>query len=276
MNDHRLQQFYPARLTAKPASKYHTGNIIGGKSNMENILYKTGKAMLGIYARLFLDFDLLMQTELPKGGKLFTCNHPTSTDPFYLALAINEPVYMLATSDVFENPVSRFLLKQSGHIPVLRNKGKGAQIVERAVEYLKAGKNVAIFPEGSLSPENGIGYDVCDPHSGAARIAMASGAQVIPVGVAPDRSRVMKRQYLFSRGAVEGRLALRGPYTITVGKPMVFQGNHHRRPEVHQVGEQIISEIRKLKQLSQERMHSRRLQWRSLLSLRALFPTMVK
>lgn len=243
---------------------------------MENFIYRTVKTILGIYARLFLDFDLLMQTELPEGGKLFTCNHPTSTDPFYLALAIDEPIYMLTTSDVFENPVSRFLLKQTGQIPVLRNRGKGAQIVECAVEYLQAGKNVAIFPEGSLSPENGEGYDVCDPHSGAARIAMASGAQVIPVGVAPDRKRVIKRTYQFSRGAVEGRLALRGPYTITVGKPMVFDGNHHRKPEVQQAGEKIIAEIRALTKLSHDRMHSRRLQWHSLLSLRTLFPTMAR
>ncbi len=241
---------------------------------MEKLIYHTAKTVLGIYARLFLDFDLLMQTELPEGGKLFTCNHPTSTDPFYLALAIDEPIYMLTTSDVFENPVTRFLLRQSGQIAVHRNKGRGALIVEQAVEYLKAGKNVAIFPEGSLSPENGDGYDVCEPHSGAARIAMASGAPVIPVGVAPDRSRVRKRQYVFARGAVEGRLALRGPYTITVGKPITFGGNPRYRPEVQQVGQQIISEIRQLAQLSYERMTSRRLQWHSLFSLRAYFPSL--
>jgi len=237
---------------------------------MEKLIYIAGKILCGGYARLFLDFDVLMFSKLPVGPKLFTCNHPTSTDPFYLSLAIDEPIYMLATSDLYENPITGYLLRQGGHICVQRNSGKAYHTLNQAVDYLKAGKNVAIFPEGLLSPEEGDGFGVCEPQSGAARIALASGVPVIPVGVFPEKGRIIRRQFEFSGGSVEGRLALQGAYAITVGSPMYFEGDARYRPLIDKTGQQIISEIRKLSYMSRERMHSQRLHWNSIFSLRPL------
>jgi 1-acyl-sn-glycerol-3-phosphate acyltransferase len=243
------------------------------KMFMQRFLYSGGKILLNSYARLFLDFDLLFLSPLPGGPKLFTCNHPTSTDPFYLSLAINEPLYLLTTSDLFENPITGYLLQKAGHIRVQRDRGQAYHILNQTVSYLKAGKNVAIFPEGSLSPEDGDGFAVCEPQSGAARIALASGVPVIPVGVCPDKNRVIRRQFEFSRGSVEGRLALRGAYSITVGNPLSFEGDAGYRPLIDRTGQQIISEIRKLTQMSRDRIHSQRIHWNSVFSLKPFLHT---
>lgn len=242
---------------------------------MEKFLYKFGKIILGSYARIFMDYDLLMLSQLPNVPKLFICNHPTSTDPFYLSLAIDEPVYMLATSELFENPITGYLLRKAGHIPVLRNRGQGYHILNQAVEYLGSGKNVAIFPEGSLSPMQDRGFGVAEPQSGAARIALASGAVVVPVGVCPDVNKIIRRQFEFSSGSVEGRLALWGAYTITVGDVMRFEGDAGSVPLINEVGQKIICEIRKLTQLSHERMRSQRVYWNSLFNMKPFLDTIL-
>lgn len=85
------------------------------------------------------------------------------------------PTRYMAKKELFEHwfvgPVSRGV----GHIPVDRS--LGADSVITAVERLKEGEVVGIFPEGTLSPS----FELSDFKTGAARMAQRSGAPLIPV-----------------------------------------------------------------------------------------------
>ncbi len=88
---------------------------------------------------------------------------------------------------LFKVPVFGACLRRMGHVPVVP--GEGHTAVEAAQALLKAGRTVAIFPEGAISPLDG-GFH--QPRTGAARLALSTGVPVIPVGVYLDRSHIRR------------------------------------------------------------------------------------
>ncbi|MGD8456476.1 MAG: lysophospholipid acyltransferase family protein [Anaerolineales bacterium] len=220
----------------------------------EELLHGIGKGVLGCYSLLFLDLSIQKKSYLPDGPKLYAANHPTTTDPFLIGLLSREPINVLVTGTAFEVPGFRTYLAQSGHIPVIRNQGRGNDTVKRAVSRLGSGKSIAIFPEGALSPETEDGYGVGAPHSGVGRIALDSGAPVIPVGIAPTRAGVIGKGYELSSEIANARWAVKGTYAMTVGYPLYFRGDSGDWDQVQYVSERITGEIRRLTHMSQARV----------------------
>ena len=244
----------------------------------EELLITAGKFVMGYYARIFLDFDLLKLEEFPIGAKLFVSNHPTTTDPFLIGLLTKEPMRIMVTGGAYKVPVFKEYLMNSGHIPIIRGEGKGDQIINNAVCHLNDGKVVCIFPEGALSPEEKDGFGVSPAHSGVARIALASGAPVIPVGIAVDKSGIISvtKEFSFTDAPATGRWAGRGSYAITVGRPLIFNGDPKNHSLVKEIGQKITEEIRTLSIVSHNRINSHHIQWASLISLRNLFIPLLK
>lgn len=220
----------------------------------EEILHGIGKGILGCYSLLFLDLSINKKSQLPDGPKLYAANHPTTTDPFLIGLISREPINVMVTGTVFEVPGFRTYLTQSGHIPVIRNRGRGNDTVKQAVAQLGSGRSVAIFPEGALSPETEDGYGVGAPHSGVGRIALDSGAPVVPVGIAPTKTGVIGKDYEFSSEIANARWAVKGAYAMTVGTPLYFKGDSQDWGQVRTVSERVTGEIRRLSSMSQERV----------------------
>ena len=131
--------------------------------------------------------DVQWRAPLPEGPKILAANHPTTTDPFFILTLLSEQTSVLVTGGAFEVPLFGAYLRRAGHVPVLRDSG-GATIRE-ATDLLRSGRTVAIFPEGALSPlEGGIGFH--RPRSGVARLALATGAPVIPIGIGLQQERI--------------------------------------------------------------------------------------
>ena len=160
-------------------NKICSGRFAGERNPLltEKVYYGLGHSVVDLYARAMLKMDIQWRAPLTAGPKILAANHPTTTDPFLIMLLAPEQVSVLVTEGCFEIPVFGRLLLQSGHVPVVRNSG-GATI-EAAGRLLAEGRTVAIFPEGAISPAEG-GFH--RPHSGVARLAVSTGAPVIPVG----------------------------------------------------------------------------------------------
>lgn len=244
----------------------------------EELLITAGKIIMGYYARIFLDFDLLKLEEFPTGAKLFVSNHPTTTDPFLIGLLTKEPMRIMVTDGAFKIPVFKDYMINSGHIPIIRGEGKGDQIINNAVCNLKEDKVVCIFPEGALSPEEKDGFGVSPAHSGVARIALASGAPVIPVGIAVDKSGIITvtKEFSFADAPATGRWAGSGSYAMTVGRPLYFNGNPKNHSLVKEISQNIIEEIHTLSILSDNRIKSHRVQWASIISFPDLLIPLLK
>lgn len=86
-------------------------------------------------------------------------------------------VRFLAKESAFAHPVVGRLLRGMHHIPV--NMKAGAAAFDKAVDALKAGELVGIFPEAGVSAS----FTVRELKSGAMRMAQQAGVPVIPVAV---------------------------------------------------------------------------------------------
>lgn len=84
------------------------------------------------------------------------------------------PTRYMAKKELFDHWFVGRISRAVGHIPVDRSLGAGS--VDEAVDTLKHGEVVGIFPDGTLSPS----FELSDFKTGAARIAQQSGAPLLP------------------------------------------------------------------------------------------------
>ena len=108
---------------------------------------------------------------------------------------------------------------------------------------LNAGGSIGIFPEGTYSPQDGTFHE---PRSGAARLALKTGVAVIPVGIYLLQE---KSVYITSRlggKQTAGYWYWHGPYAITVGKPVHFQGDPEDKEVVQATAQKMMGLIRSL------------------------------
>jgi 1-acyl-sn-glycerol-3-phosphate acyltransferase len=202
-----------------------------------------------------LRMDVLRAGPLPKGPKILAANHPSTTDPFLVMRLVSEQVSILINEVLFNVPLFGPYLRRAGHVPVPVMAGRGGTSFERARQLLLAGRIVAVFPEGAISPLEG-GF--LQPHSGVARLALSTGAPVIPIGIHLQRERIRLITTQVSGKPEVGTWYFRGRYAITVGKPMHFAGDSEDRAYVRSVAENVMQRIIHLAQESAQRMQAAR------------------
>lgn len=117
------------------------------------------------------------------GGCLVVFNHISHLDPLMAAHFVYDhgriPRY-LAKSTLFTNRVLGGFLKAAGQIPVERLTRNAVGAYDAAVAAVRAGHCVVVYPEGTLTRDPGLWP--MQGKSGAARIALATGCPVVPVG----------------------------------------------------------------------------------------------
>lgn len=214
----------------------------------EKALYWLSRPIVNTYTGTMLQMDVHKHRELPAGAKIIAANHPSTTDPFFVAAMVKFQSFILINDLLFQVPILGEYLRRSGHIPVKAGHGQAA--IDRALEYLRDGHTVMIFPEGDLSPENG-GF--LRSRTGVARLALESGAPVIPVGIHLERQRIHTYRSVV-RGRVEyGRWYLSGPYHMTVGAPLRFKGGSQDRELVRSVADYVMDQIMRMARESRRR-----------------------
>ncbi len=215
----------------------------------QNLFYASARGLIRLYAWLTMKLDIQWEGILPPGPKLFVANHPSGTDPFLIHLASPHPVSVLITAKAFAVPLFGYYIRKARQIPV--KPGQGGEVLEQARRMLEHGHSIAIFPEGDFSPQAG-GFQ--KPRTGAARLALATGVPVIPVGIALQNGwRYPIISKIAGKPAI-GYWYLHGPYSMTVGKPMHFGGDVNDREQVGAVTGQIMSQIVTLAAESERRL----------------------
>jgi len=217
---------------------------------ISKVLYFFSKPVVKSYMAAMLRTNVFRHGQMPEGAKIIAANHPSTTDPFFVASLARQQVYILINNVLFQVPILGTYLHKSGHIPVIAGNGQAA--MRAALELLAEGKTVVIFPEGDLSPIEG-GF--LPPRTGVARLALLSGAPVIPVGIHLERERLHTIRSIV-KGRVEyGRWYIRGKYNMTVGQPLYFRGDPEDRPYVRAVAERVMQHITEMARQSENRMH---------------------
>lgn len=149
-------------------------------------LYWILKILLGPLALLVFRPWTRGRVGVPSHGPLIlAANHLSFVDWLLIPLVTPRRVTFLAKSEFFELPgiggaFVRWLMRTSGQIPVLRAGGPAAdRALDRAIALLGRGSAIGIFPEGTRSPDGRLYRG----RTGVARLALETGATVIPVAV---------------------------------------------------------------------------------------------
>jgi len=215
----------------------------------DEVFYWLGRPVVEMYAQSILRMDVVRHAPLPDGPKIISANHPSTTDPFLILTLASEQISILISETLFKVPLFGRYLRQAGHVPVVPGNGRAA--FEKARQLLDAGRTVAVFPEGAISPLAG-GFH--KPRTGAARLSLITGAPVIPVGIHLQRERMRLIETVVDGKPEVGTWYLRGPYAMTVGNPMRFTGDVEDRAYVRSASERIMQHIAHLAHQSARRM----------------------
>jgi 1-acyl-sn-glycerol-3-phosphate acyltransferase len=155
--------------------------------------------------RLLLKRDWTGQENIPRsgGGLILAPNHISYADVFAMALFSYEsgryPVF-LAKDSIFKVKVIGLIVRKVGQLPVHRGAADAALVLKDAERGIAAGACVIVYPEATCTRDPGLWPMVAK--TGVARLALSTGAPVIPVAhwgtqhVLPYGS---KRPHLFPR-----------------------------------------------------------------------------
>lgn len=117
-----------------------------------------------------------------EGGFVVAGNHMSNIDPLTFAHYVYDAGFaprILAKASLFRVPVLGALLRATGQIPVERNSTHAHDALAPAIESLRAGRCVAVFPEGTLTRDPDLWPMTAK--TGVARLALEARVPVIPV-----------------------------------------------------------------------------------------------
>jgi 1-acyl-sn-glycerol-3-phosphate acyltransferase len=139
---------------------------------------------------------------------LVIANHPTLIDVVLLVAAMPQADCIVKTA-AERHPLLRRIVKAAGYIP----NDRPDAIITAGAESLRQGRSLLLFPEGTRSPSGRLGPF----HRGAARIALRSGSDLVPVIITCAPPTLMKGQRWYD---VPERTA---HLTLTVRAPVLVR-----------------------------------------------------
>ncbi len=133
----------------------------------------------GAFGLLRLKFTLHGAEHVPtKGGAVLASNHVSYLDFIFCGRAArpsNRLVRFMAKKSTFDHKISGPIMRSMHHIPVDRSAGAGAY--QHAVEWLRNGEIVGVFPEATISQS----FEIKTMKNGAARMAAEAEVPLIPM-----------------------------------------------------------------------------------------------
>ena len=143
-----------------------------------------------------------------EGPAILACNHAAHVDPPYLSQVMGRQLHMMAKEELFRVPLLGRYIRALAAFPVKRGTADRAALRE-AMERLKQGHILGIFPEGTRSPDGRLG----PAEKGFALIARQTGAPIVPVAMEGTN-------HILPKGKTWPR---RHHVWITVGPPFTAQ-----------------------------------------------------
>ncbi|MBG92764.1 MAG: 1-acyl-sn-glycerol-3-phosphate acyltransferase [Chloroflexi bacterium] len=130
-------------------------------------------------AKILTRIEIVGIEHIPKSGPLILiCNHSHNVDPPLVGSFFSRTIYTMAKSELFINPLSRWLFRSVNAFPVERLKAD-LQALRIARTILNQKKALLLFPEGTRN--HGKGLNPALP--GAALIALKTKSPILPIGI---------------------------------------------------------------------------------------------
>ncbi len=173
------------------------------------------RPVIGIARTMFafqgLRFTITGAEHIPRtGGAVLAINHTGYLDftyAGYAALPRKRLVRFMAKESVFKHRISGPLMRGMKHIPV--DRAAGAAAYRRAVEALRAGEIVGVYPEATISRS----FELTAFKAGAARMAQEAGVPIIPCVI-------WGAQRVWTKGHPKRLGRTKTPISIDIGAPV--------------------------------------------------------
>ena len=179
-----------------------------------------------------------------EGPAIIASNHLSFSDSFFLPALMRRRVTFIAKSEYFtgtgvKGKLTAAFFKGVGQLPVDRSGGRGAgeAAIRSGIEVIERGELFGVYPEGTRSPDGKLYRGKV---GGLARIALATGAPVIPVAM-------IDTEKLQPPGQVKPNFGIRPG--IRIGAPMDFSRYHGMESDrfiLRSVTDEVMYEIMRL------------------------------
>jgi len=173
------------------------------------------RTVIGIARTVFalegLKFTVEGDQHIPStGGAVIAINHTGYMDFTYAGLParrVKRYVRFMAKKEVFDNKISGPIMRALKHIPV--DRAAGADSYKAAVDFLRRGELVGVYPEATISRS----FEIKEFKSGAARMAIEANVPIIPVVI-------WGAQRVWTKGFPKRLGRTNTPISIAVGEPI--------------------------------------------------------
>jgi 1-acyl-sn-glycerol-3-phosphate acyltransferase len=150
------------------------------------MLYEVAKPVVAAVLRVVYAPRISGTQHIPdEGPAILASSHLSGADTVFMPAQVRRSVHFLAKSDFFSgtSPASRAfgrLMRSLGVMPVDRTGGSASEgAIEAGLRILRSGGLLGIYPEGTRSPDGRLHRG----KTGAARLAIATGAPLVPIGM---------------------------------------------------------------------------------------------
>lgn len=171
-----------------------------------------------------------------EGAAILAVNHLAFLDPFAAAFVVDargrRPRF-LAKSELFDDKRIAWLLRGCGQIEVRRGTAKAPMALDHALDALRRGEVVVVFPEGTITDDPDLNPTA--PKTGAARLALQSGAPLVPCAL-------WGTQNVWPKG-YEKHWRPRQTICAAVGAPLDVHGAPESPEAWDETGEKLMSSI---------------------------------
>lgn len=177
------------------------------------------------FFKLLYRIKITGKENIPKGSSVVCANHTSMLDPIFLAIAfgISENWLFMGKAELFKIPGLNWLIRSLGAIPVNRG-ATDISTLRNAIDALKGGKKVMIFPEGTRVKD---GDDAASVKTGAAMIASRGGATMMPV-------------------FISGNKKLFGKVKVVIGKPVSTDIEEKGQAKYRILSDAVFDEVMRL------------------------------
>jgi 1-acyl-sn-glycerol-3-phosphate acyltransferase len=172
-----------------------------------------------------------------RGPVILAANHRSFMDSLFLPLVIRRRVTFVAKAEYFDSWKTKWFFSAVGQIPIRREGGSASErALASATEVLQRGGTFGIYPEGTRTRDGFLHRG----HTGVARLALRTGAPIVPVGlVGTDEIQATdaKLPRFFRK------------VTIRFGQPIPlahYVGRQDDRIVLRQITDEVMFEIRQL------------------------------
>ncbi len=172
-----------------------------------------------------------------QGPGIVASNHVSVLDGIVLALVVarrrRRMTRFLTAAEFFRKPFYAWALRLYRQIPIRRGEGDDGALDE-AVRTVRAGALAGIFPEGKVNPapEGPLQRG----RSGVARMSLATGAPVVPVGIWGTQRR-------WPRGGIRWQRPFRTTIALEFGAPIRGEGDQDSPQDTQRLTELVMERI---------------------------------